>query len=377
MTRKDKKKGKDRAFDMSKYTRRQVALKYSYLGGQYAGLAIQDHVDNTVEAVLFTALKKVKLVTEEEKIPNGYSRCGRTDKGVSALGQVSSMSLRCGTPDLDYTTMLNNVLPADIRIHGWSYVDDSFNARFACSGRIYKYFFTRGDKNMDILKEASKKLVGEHDFRNFAKLDVVNVSNFVRKIYAINITHDEGTDSGVITIVGTAFLYHQVRCMVAVLFDIACGNEEPKLIDRLLDIKETPARPTYQMAGYEGLVLWDCLFPAISWQSSDLGLANLKSHFSKAYHAAMVAPLILKAIHSAIPEPPPGSGRKQPEHVPYEKRPAEMSYDQKCASLNSVKRSKLEENLKKQDRDADIEIDECDNVFKDRVSLEGVDFSTA
>ena len=370
-----RKNGKDRTFDMSRYTRKHVALKFSYLGGAYAGLAIQDHVDNTVESVLFKALKKVRLITEEEKVPNNYSRCGRTDKGVSALGQVVALSMRAATPDLDYTTILNNVLPHDIRIHGWSHVGDTFNSRFTCSGRVYKYFFMKGTKDIEILRKAANQLVGEHDFRNFAKLDVVNVSNFKRNIFAINITNQEGTDSGVITIVGTAFLYHQVRCMVAVLFDIACGNEDISLINTLLDVEKTPARPTYHMAGYEGLVLWDCLFPAVSWNNTDLALANLKNHFCNSYQSAMIGPLILRAIHNTIPDTPTGSGRKVPSHIPYAKRPVDMSYDQKCASLNTLKRAKLEENLKKQDREP--ESDEDNDVFKDRISLAGMDFSNA
>lgn len=39
---------------------------------------------------LFAALRRVKLIPEDVAISSlKYSRCGRTDKGVSALGQVS------------------------------------------------------------------------------------------------------------------------------------------------------------------------------------------------------------------------------------------------------------------------------------------------
>lgn len=55
----------------------------------------------------------------------GYSRSGRTDKGVSALGNVVALDLRTSikkTDDpklpnnMDYVKMLNAVLPPDIRI---------------------------------------------------------------------------------------------------------------------------------------------------------------------------------------------------------------------------------------------------------------------
>lgn len=50
-----------------------------------------DGVEDTVEKRLFHALNTTKLV---ETITTGdnYSRCGRTDKGVSALGNVSSVA---------------------------------------------------------------------------------------------------------------------------------------------------------------------------------------------------------------------------------------------------------------------------------------------
>ena len=53
-----------------------------------AGDAKSDGVEDTVEKRLFHALDTTKLV---ETITTGdnYSRCGRTDRGVSALGNVS------------------------------------------------------------------------------------------------------------------------------------------------------------------------------------------------------------------------------------------------------------------------------------------------
>ena len=52
------------------------------------------------------------------------------------------------TEELPYMVMLNNNLPNDIRVLAWSPVDTDFNARFSCLHRTYKYFFPKG--NMDI-----------------------------------------------------------------------------------------------------------------------------------------------------------------------------------------------------------------------------------
>lgn len=50
----------------------------------------QKHTENTIEFHIFEALKKLKLVKGDDPSEWKYSRCGRTDKGVSALGNVSS-----------------------------------------------------------------------------------------------------------------------------------------------------------------------------------------------------------------------------------------------------------------------------------------------
>jgi len=47
----------------------------------------------------------------------------------------------------------------------------------------------------------------------------------------------------VAVIKGSAFLWHQVRCMMAVLFYIGRGKEEIGLIDTLFDIERLKERP--------------------------------------------------------------------------------------------------------------------------------------
>ncbi len=49
--------------------------------------------------------------------------------------------------------------------------------------------------------------------------------------------------------------------MVAILFLVGQGLEDPSVIDELLDIHKNPCRPTYEMASDAPLVLWDCVFP--------------------------------------------------------------------------------------------------------------------
>lgn len=81
-------KRQQRPFDFSAHSRRHVALRIAYLGWGYQGFASQENTPNTIEEKLFEALKKTRLVDDRQT--SNYHRCGRTDKGVSAFGQVST-----------------------------------------------------------------------------------------------------------------------------------------------------------------------------------------------------------------------------------------------------------------------------------------------
>mmetsp|Transcript_15694 Transcript_15694/g.24092 ORF Transcript_15694/g.24092 Transcript_15694/m.24092 type:complete len:107 (+) Transcript_15694:398-718(+) len=99
-----------------------------------------------------------------------FSRCGRTDRGVSALANVCSLYVR-DVPEKDYCTRINHCLPDDIRILSSALVHDEFDARFDCKYREYKYLFFKGNMDIDKIRSATKKLLGLHDFRNFCKKD--------------------------------------------------------------------------------------------------------------------------------------------------------------------------------------------------------------
>ncbi|XP_049634993.1 tRNA pseudouridine(38/39) synthase [Suncus etruscus] len=282
-----------RAFDFSAYGRRHIALKIAYLGWGYHGFASQENTSNTIEEKLFEALTKTRLV--ESRQTSNYHRCGRTDKGVSAFGQVISLDLRSHFPqsrdtensnlkdevsdaakEIRYTHILNRVLPPDIWVLAWAPVDPSFSARFSCLERTYRYFFPRADLDIGTMNCAAQKYVGTHDFRNLCKMDVANgVINFQRTILSAQVQllgHSLGDEIQQepfqicqFEVIGQAFLYHQVRCMMAILFLIGQGLEKPDIIDELLNIRKNPQKPQYSMAVEFPLVLYDCKFENIKW----------------------------------------------------------------------------------------------------------------
>jgi len=100
-----------------------------------------------------------------------FTRCGRTDKGVSALLNVCSLFVRKLKNPEEYTMRLNRCLPDDIRILGHCVVPPHFDARFSCVYREYNYFFFKQNMNIPVLAKAALKFLGMHDFRNFCKKD--------------------------------------------------------------------------------------------------------------------------------------------------------------------------------------------------------------
>lgn len=104
--RKKGKTAKKKSFDFSQHRQRHVALMVAYYGQQYHGFAAQDDSDNTIEAHLFRALQRTCLIKDRESA--NYSRCGRTDKGVSALGQVVGLYLRSKHTDPTNPALLSS-----------------------------------------------------------------------------------------------------------------------------------------------------------------------------------------------------------------------------------------------------------------------------
>ena len=85
--RKGSQKAQQKPFDFDRYTERRIALKFMYLGWDYDGLSEQASTANTVERHLVDALERAHLIRDRASCE--FHRCGRTDRGVSALSQVS------------------------------------------------------------------------------------------------------------------------------------------------------------------------------------------------------------------------------------------------------------------------------------------------
>jgi tRNA pseudouridine(38-40) synthase len=197
--------------------------------------------------------------------------------------------------EVDYCYLLNKVLPSNIRALGWTEVTSGFSARFSAKSRTYRYFFTKKNRNILAMQQAAKYLLGEHDFRNLCKMDVVNVSNFVREIYSSEIkifqSHSEDSMLSIwmLEITGIAFLWHMIRCIMSVLLMVGDNLETPEIIPYLLDIDKCKSKPHYDMAEELPLVLHNCNFENLHISYLPRTLWSLTDHFDEVMSNHLVA----------------------------------------------------------------------------------------
>lgn len=276
-------------FDFSNYLQRHIFLKFLYLGWHHDGLVESEGTANTIEDHLFAALIKTKLVESRETC--NFQRCGRTDKGVSAFEQVVSLNIRSALtsgPDLirysgekvdhnssgdeldeldkemDYVRILNSCLPSTIRAVAWRNVpSQNFSARFDCKRRRYTYYFPRMDLDLEQMNNACQWLIGEHDFRNLCKMDIANnVVNYKRAVFKASVAVCSGNDPSdryamcCFKIEASAFLWHQIRCIMSLLILVGRRLESHTIIGQLLAEPElSKGKPSYSIASELPLVL--------------------------------------------------------------------------------------------------------------------------
>jgi tRNA pseudouridine38/39 synthase len=161
------------------------------------------------------------------------------------------------------------------------------------------------------MREGSQYLIGVHDFRGFCKFSPDDTSHCVRRIDRIEFDEVEN-DVWYFEIVGSGFIWHQIRCIATVLFFIGEGLEEPSIVSELLDISKFPGRPQYAIADPEPLVFWRAEYEDVEWQ----GIGDELGEKLRANFGAMLADLetrvaVLRCFTGGPPpEPRQGVHRK-------------------------------------------------------------------
>lgn len=238
-----------------------IAITVSYDGNVFCGWQTQKN-GNSVQSELEHVLQQV---FHKPVVVHGS---GRTDAGVSAIGQVANFEIETQSVDTyKLQRHLNALLPKSIAVQNVVVVAEDFHARKSAKQKTYGYYFyvskTRNsfyDKfatqmkednlNETTFKNQANRLVGTHDFASFCASGT-SVKNKVRTIYETKLENlGHGLYQFVVT--GNGFLYHMVRIMVGTLVEIATEKRQMDVLEILQSNNRKNAGKT---APAKGLVL--------------------------------------------------------------------------------------------------------------------------
>lgn len=248
---------------------KHFAITIAYNGAPFSGFARQPG-QFTVQGNIEDALELLF------RMPVETVCAGRTDAGVHARGQVVSFSVPEEAMDgrelsqLRYS--LNALTDEAISIRAWDEVSEDFSARFSAKEREYRYFIYQEEapaiflrdfswhmrEPLDVvaMEEASRCLIGEHDFKSFCVTASAIGKPTSRNITEISFAEKRimGEQVLVITVKGNAFLHSMVRTMVGTLVAVGRGKREPGWVREVLEACDRNAAG--ETAPAQGLILW-------------------------------------------------------------------------------------------------------------------------
>jgi len=214
---------------------RNFKMIVEYDGTAYCGWQRQEN-GLTIQQVLEEA---IQLITGEKATVIGS---GRTDAGVHALNQVASFKCTTNLPVNNIYRGINSVLPSDIVVKELEEVPDDFHAQHDVKSKVYVYkicnqrlrpalgrnffWFIRFPLDLERMREASRYLIGTHDFSCFCATGT-HVKDRVRTIIDIEIkTCDDGLIE--IKVEAQGFLKYMVRNIIGTLVEVGRGKRKPE-----------------------------------------------------------------------------------------------------------------------------------------------------
>lgn len=224
----------------------RIKLTIQYDGTNFFGYQKQDPkrtIQDELEKVLQTMHRK----------PVQTFASGRTDSFVHALGQVVHFDTTLDLKEDEWLRAFRAMLPDDIKVIKAERVSNNFHSRFDAKKKVYQYIILNDEQHdlfrrhyewhvpyklsIDRMIEASKHIVGTHDFTAFSSSKTNVKGDKTRTIYDLSIKQDDNRI--IIEVTGNGFLTHMVRIIAGTLVDIGTGK---KSIDCITEAFETKDR---------------------------------------------------------------------------------------------------------------------------------------
>jgi len=225
----------------------RIAIKFAYNGANFFGYARQPYL-KTVEGELIKTLEKLEIIQDPKT--SFFRPASRTDKGVSALGNVVAFNSETSKDHI-----INSLSEefSSIIVYGVKEVDLDFNPRYA-EFRNYRYYLSITNLDVEKIVSALNSFTGKHDFSNFAKLEPHRDS--IRTID--NIIFTQENDFLIIDFFAQNFLWHQIRRIISALIKVGKGKITQ---EQIINALENPnQRIDFGLALAEPLILKDVVY---------------------------------------------------------------------------------------------------------------------
>ena len=257
----------------------RVRIDLGYDGTDFSGWAVQPRL-RTVQGVLEDALRVLFGATHRL----ATTCAGRTDAGVHARGQVVHVDIDeavWSRHEKWAARRLAGLLPTDVVVHEVRVAPPGFEARFSALSRRYSYTIHDGVRrwdpllrnqvlrhraaggaslDVDAMNEASRPLVGEHDFAAFCRQRAG--AGTVRTLLALSWTR--GSDGLVRADVhADAFCHSMVRSLVGALLEVGDRRQPSTWPAEVLRARAGTATraENFRVAPARGLVLEHVTYP--------------------------------------------------------------------------------------------------------------------
>jgi tRNA pseudouridine38-40 synthase len=230
-------------------------LTVEYDGTRYAGWQMQKG-GRTIQGELLDACRELFKIEEIDVFG-----AGRTDGGVHASGQVAHLGVETDLSLLKIKYGINDRLPPDICLINVEEAHPKFHARHDAIARSYIYQISRrrtafGKKfvwwikdqlDIELMNQAAAHFPGLKDFRYFTD-EAQEQSSTITEI-----KHAKVNDFGDILIfhvVGSHFLWKQVRRMTGVVVEAGRGKLSPADVSKFFRLRsDIPAKLTAPPSG--------------------------------------------------------------------------------------------------------------------------------
>ena len=235
----------------------KIALGVEYLGTKFHGWQLQKSGIRTVQQSVEQSLSSIA------NEPIRVFCSGRTDAGVHAIEQVIHFETQVQRENKAWLFGGNVNLPHDVNFKWVKQVDDNFHARFDAYARQYHYkihntpvrssllgaysLWEPRALDLEAMIEASRCLLGEHDFSSF-RGSLCQAKSPVKHLEFIHLTKTQ--DDILIDIKANAFLHHMVRNIVGTLLKVGRGEKPISWVKEVLQAQDRRcAGPTAEPQG--------------------------------------------------------------------------------------------------------------------------------